>query len=88
MGRFATTPYHRRGGVTAGITLCIIIEDRARNTTEESKGRHMAVTEGLADLRWIGLEKARIRVRQVHGKEMCLALDPGAACPAWSRDSG
>ncbi len=37
----------------------------------------MAITEGLADLRRIGLEKARIRVRQVHGKEMCLTLDPG-----------
>ncbi len=37
----------------------------------------MAVTEGLADLRRIGLEKARIRARQVHGKEMCLTLDPG-----------
>ena len=52
-------------------------EDRARNTAEESEGRHMAVTEGLADLRQIALEKARIRVRRVHGKEMCLTLDPG-----------
>ena len=37
----------------------------------------MAIAEGLADLRRIGLEKARIRVRQVHGKEMCLTRDPG-----------
>ena len=54
-----------------------LMADRARNTAEEREGRHMTLTEGLADLRRIGLEKARIRVRQVHGKEMCLTLDPG-----------
>ncbi len=55
----------------------VVVEDRARNTAEESEGHHMAITEGLADLRRISLEKARIRVRQVHGKEMGLTLDPG-----------
>src|SRR3546814_14856041 len=37
----------------------------------------MAIAEGLADLRRIGFDKAGIRVRQVHGKEVRLALDPG-----------
>ncbi len=37
----------------------------------------MTIAEGLADLRRIGLEKAAIALRQVHGKEMCLTLDPG-----------
>ena len=32
----------------------VVVEDRARNTAEESEGRYMAVTEGLADLRRIG----------------------------------
>src|SRR3546814_5135074 len=49
----------------------------ARNAAEEGEGRHMAIAEGLADLRRIGFDKAGIRVRQVRGKEVRLALDPG-----------
>ncbi len=37
----------------------------------------MTLAEGLAGLRRIGLDETGIRVRQVHGKEMDLALDPG-----------
>ncbi len=37
----------------------------------------MAIAEGLADLRRIGLEKTPIGVRQIHGKEMGLALNSG-----------
>ncbi len=55
----------------------VVVEDRARHTAEESKGRHMAIAEGLADLRRIGLEKAAIALRQIHGQEMGLTLDPG-----------
>ncbi len=39
----AQDPRHGQRGV--------VIEDRARNTAEESEGRTMAITEGLADLR-------------------------------------
>src|SRR3546814_17567613 len=38
----------------------------------------MAIAEGLADLRRIGFDKAGIRVRQAHGKEVRLSLDPCA----------
>src|SRR3546814_13177318 len=55
----------------------VVVENRARNAAEEGEGRHMAIAEGLADLRRIGFDKAGIRVRQVHGKEVRLALDPG-----------
>src|SRR3546814_9205693 len=55
----------------------VVVENRARNAAEEGEGRHMAIAEGLADLRRIGFDKAGIRVRQVHGKEVRLAHDPG-----------
>src|SRR3546814_2472351 len=36
----------------------IVVKNRARNAAEEGEGRYMAIAEGLAGLRRIGLEKA------------------------------
>ncbi len=60
---------HRQRGV--------VVEDRARHPAKEGEGRNVPLAEGLAGLRRIGLDETGIRVRQVHGKEMDLALDPG-----------
>src|SRR5207248_9297457 len=54
----------------------VVVQDRARHLAEERKGGVVPVTERFGGLRRIGLHKTGVAVRQVHRKEVDLALDP------------
>ena len=55
----------------------IVVQNRARHLAEEPEGSVVPITERFGGLRRIGLHKTRVAVRQVHRKEVDLALDPG-----------
>ena len=60
---------------TASVVLSYRIE---RGTLAEERERGVVpVTERFGGLRRIGLHKTGVAVRQVHRKEVDLALDPG-----------
>src|SRR3954453_24164798 len=65
----AQDPRHRQGGV--------VVQDRARHLAEEAERGVMSVTERFGALRRIGLYETGVAVRQVHRKEVDLALSPG-----------
>jgi hypothetical protein len=60
--------------------LELVVQDRARHTTEELEADAMSVTEGFAALRWIGLHQAAVAVRQIHREEVDLPLHSGDCC--------
>ena len=53
----------------------IIVQNRLRHTPEERERPNVAVAEGFRRLRRIGHHEAGVAVRQVHRKEVDLALD-------------
>ena len=55
----------------------IVVQDRARHLAEEAERGVVPVTERFGGLRRIGPHETRIAVRQVHRKEVDLALHPG-----------
>ena len=55
----------------------VVVQDRARHLAEERECGVVPVTERFGGLRRIGLHKTGVAVRQVHRKEVDLALDPG-----------
>ena len=59
---------HRQPGV--------VVENGLRHATEEGEGCVVPVTEGLEPLSRIGLDEARVRVRQVEAEEVDLPLHP------------
>ena len=60
---------HRQRGV--------VVQDRARHLAEEAERGVVPVTERFGGLRRIGLHETGVAVRQVHRKEVDLALHPG-----------
>ena len=56
---------HRQPGV--------VVEDGARHAAEEAERGVVAVEEGLGPLRRVGLDEARVGVRQVEAEEVDLA---------------
>ena len=57
--------------------LRVVVQDRARHLAEELERGVVPVTERFGGLRRIGLHETGVAVRQVHRKEVDLALDPG-----------
>src|SRR5689334_14945878 len=55
----------------------VVVQDRARHLAEERECGVVPVTERFGGLRRIGLHKIGVAVRQVHCKEVDLALHPG-----------
>ena len=55
----------------------VVVQDRARHLAEELERGVVPVTERFGGLRRIGLHETGVAVRQVHRKEVDLALDPG-----------
>src|SRR5262245_1321834 len=54
--------------------LGVVVQDRLRHTPEERERPNVAVAEGFRRLRRIGHHQAGVAVRQVHRKEVDLAL--------------
>src|SRR4051812_43534423 len=59
---------------------CIVVQDRARHLAEEAERGVVPVTERFSGFRRIGLHETGVAVRQVHRKEVDLALHPGDFC--------
>src|ERR1700736_4648874 len=57
--------------------LGVVVQDRARHLAEEAGRGIVSVTERFGGLRRISLHETGVAVRQVHCKEVDLALDPG-----------
>src|SRR5215213_11750493 len=55
----------------------IVVQDRARHLAEEAERGVVPVAERFGGFRRIGLRETRVTVRQVHRKEVDLALYPG-----------
>src|SRR4051794_14208318 len=54
----------------------VVVQDRLRHPAEECKRSNVAVAKSFRRLRRIANHEARVRVRQVEGKEVDLALYP------------
>ena len=62
----------------------VVIENRQRHAVEEGECRIVTVAERLGRLRRIGLDEARIAVRQIQGKEVNLPGDPADHRPGFT----
>src|SRR5450759_3589412 len=56
--------------------LEIVVENRQRYAAEELERRYVPVEESLRRLRRIGLHETRVRLRQIHAKEVYLLAHP------------